>query len=251
MATDYRQGDYRVVADRLRPASAQLVGWAAPAAGDLVVDVGAGSGNLARLCAARGARAVAVDRVREQLLLGAGEGPGVDWLTGDARALPLRDRVADAALSVFALIYAEQPDLAVAELGRVTRPGGLIGLTAWPADGYQQAFTQLLVEYADVPPAHDHLAVWGGVGRIRQMLSPVADDVEVRTGELVGRWASVDAWWREREQTPPIAGPRSRLDAEEYDELGRRMREIAGEFGEQGEDFVLRDTYLLALGRRR
>lgn len=44
MAVDYRQGDYRVVAERLRPASAQLVEWCAPAAGGLVVDVGAGSG---------------------------------------------------------------------------------------------------------------------------------------------------------------------------------------------------------------
>lgn len=251
MGVDYRQGDYRVVADRLRPASAELVAWAAPRPGGLVVDVGAGTGNLARLCAARGARAVAVDQVREQLLLGAAEGgDGIAWVVGDAHALPLRDRVADATLSVFGAIYAERPQQAVAELGRVTRPGGSVGLTAWPDEGYQQAFSLLLQEvFGEV--TRDHLAVWGASDRLAGLLSAAADDVEVRTAELVDRFPSVDAWWRTREFSPPLAAARQRLDAADYAELGRRFRAVVEERGEHGDGVVVRERYLLALGRAR
>lgn len=77
---DYRKGDYRAVADRLRPAAELVVEWCAPQPGHLVVDVAAGSGNVARLCAARAARVVAVDRVREQLLLGRQDADPISWV---------------------------------------------------------------------------------------------------------------------------------------------------------------------------
>ena len=254
MVTDYRQGDYRIVAERLRPAAALLVTLAAPRAGDLVVDVAAGSGNVARLCTARGARALAVDRVPEQLALGRTDGPddAISWVAGDARAMPVASGVADAALSTFGLIYAEQPDVAVAETARICRSGGTIGLTAWPADGHQQAFTTLLLEATGDRPPHDHLAVWGTAERIADRFAPVADGVRVVSGELLVRASSVDDWWHAREATPPIASARARLDDDAYDELARGMRSLAREVGEQDQDgFLLRDGYLAAVATVR
>lgn len=252
MATDYRQGDYRVVAERLRPAAEQLVEVAEVERGDLVVDVAAGSGNVAWLCVERGASAVAVDRVHEQLLLGQREGSGISWVTGDAHALPLRDGVADVALSTFGLIYADRPEVAVDEIARVCRRGGTIGLTAWPSDGYQQAFTSLLQEFSDERPAHDHLAVWGTSKAVHRQLSRVADDIRITRGDLFARHASVEEWWRVRESTPPVAGARARLDDAGYAELGRRMRELGTRLSDSdGDGFVLRDSYLLAVARTR
>jgi SAM-dependent methyltransferase len=253
-SVDYRQGDYRAVADRLRPAAEQLVGWCSPGAGDLVVDVAAGSGNVARLCADRGADVVAVDLVVEQLLLGREPGDGVGWVAGDAHALPVRDGVAAAALSTFGVIYAGRPDDAVRELARVCAPGGRIGLTAWPAGGYQEAAaTALRDALGQDAGGHDHIAVWGTADRVAARLAAVADDVDVRTGELVATFPSVDAWWSSRSATTPsIVSARQHLDDAAFDALGRRHREIARECGDQdGDGFVLRDAYLVALARVR
>lgn len=252
MATDYSQGDYRVVAKRLLPAAQELVTRCAPGSGDLVVDVAAGTGNVARLCAARGARVIATDLSPAQLRLGrSDDDPHVSWVAADAHALPLRTGTADAALSTFGLVYAEQPGVAVAEVARVCRPGVALGLTAWRADGYQKASAMLLREALSLQVTHDFLVVWGDEDAIRQQLAPVADDVEVDTADLVDRYDSVDAWWQARQASPPMANARSQLDDAAYDELGRRMRELAQEFAEPGEGIVLRDQYLVAVGRVR
>ena len=252
MATDYSLGDYRVVAKRLLPAAQELVDRCAPGSGDLVVDVAAGTGNVARLCAERGATVLATDLSPDQLRLGrTGDDAGLSWVAADEHELPLRSGVADAALSTFGLIYAEQPGIAVAEMARVCRPGAVLGLTAWRADGYQKAFATLLRETLSMQVTHDFLVVWGDEDAIAQQLAPVADDVEVSAGELVDRFASVDAWWQAREASPPMANARSQLDDDGYAELGRRMRGLAQEFGEHGEEFVLHDQYLVAVARVR
>jgi SAM-dependent methyltransferase len=247
---DYREGDYREVADRLRPAAEQLVTWCAPVPYSLVVDVAAGTGNVSKLCTAYGAEAVAVDVVVEQLALGREVGDSISWVAGDATALPLRDGVAAAALSTFGVIYAARPDDAVRELARVVVPNGRIGLTAWPEGGYQQAASDLLRSGADGP---DHIAVWGTAARITEHLGAVADEIEVRTGELTATFASVDAWWESRSTTTPsIVSARRGLDDDAFDELGRRYRELAREFGTTTDDrFVLSDSYLVALARVR
>lgn len=104
---------------------------------------------------------------------------------------------------------------------RITRPGGTIGLTAWPAHGYQRAFAHLLRPTGQ-QPAHDSLVVSGDEDALRRQLEPVADEVRARTTELVDRFDSLDDRWRIREVSPPMANARSR-PPDAYDELARQQ----------------------------
>ena len=250
---DYRLGDYRAVADRLRPAAEVLVGWCAPQPGHLVVDVAAGSGNVARLCTARGARAVAVDRVQEQLLLGRQSDEAISWVVGDALALPLAGDVADAALSTFGLIFAHHPDQALRELTRVCRRGGVVGVTAWPDAGFQHAARQAFQEVGGLAfGGHDHLAAWGTPERLAQRLGAVADDVEIRTGTLQATFPSLGAWWRSRATTPPVMTARERLEDDWFAELARRLQEAGRQFGTENEHgFALDEAFLVGRARVR
>lgn len=219
---DYRKGNYRAVADRLRPAAELLADWCAPQPGHLVVDVAAGSGNVAQLCASRSARVVAVDRVREQLLLGRQDDDAIYWVVGDALDLPLADDVADAALSTFGVIFANPPDQAVRELTRVCRSRGVVGVTAWPDAGFQHAARQAFQEVgAFASGGHDHLAAWGTPERLAQRLGPVADEVEVCTGTLHATFPTLGDWWRSRATTPPVMTARECLDDAGFAELAR------------------------------
>ena len=129
----YEAGDYSALSAVLEPAAAALVDDVGVCAGDDVLDVAAGDGNLAIAAARRGARVVAVDlspvQVRRGRERSARERVDVQWCVGDAERLPLDHRRFDRVLSVFGVVAAPHPELAVAELFRVCRAGGVVALT--------------------------------------------------------------------------------------------------------------------------
>lgn len=107
--------------------------------GQRVLDVGAGTGNTALSAARRGARPVALDPMPPVLAL-AHERARADRLrlrlvTGSAEMLPFRDHSFDATLSTFGVMFAYDADAAVAELVRVTREGGRLGIASWTPGG--------------------------------------------------------------------------------------------------------------------
>jgi SAM-dependent methyltransferase len=251
---DYTKGDYRTVAERLLPAARRLVERCAPEAGQLVVDVAAGSGNVARLCRARGAHAVAVDLEVEQLRLGREAGDAIGWVVGDAGALPLRDGVASQVLSTFGLIFATDPSRAVEQAARVCRSGGVLGLATWSDQHLQRAQYDVMSSVLpDLRGGHDPLATWGSETAVVERLRPVADDVTVERGLLTRTYASVDAWWEDRSRTaPPVVTARQHLSDEEFAELGERLRSAVRPFARPVDGGLeLDDAYLLTVARVR
>lgn len=93
-----------------------------------IADVGAGTGKLTRtLLAAPGAEVVAVDPDPAMLEALRAATPGVPALVGTAEELPLPDASIDAVVLGQAWHWVE-PVAASAEIGRVVRPGGVLGL---------------------------------------------------------------------------------------------------------------------------
>jgi demethylmenaquinone methyltransferase / 2-methoxy-6-polyprenyl-1,4-benzoquinol methylase len=94
--------------------------------GELVLDLAAGTGTSSRTFTTAGARCVACDFSLGMLRVGAGRetDPGVRFVAGDALDLPFADAAFDAVTISFGLRNVADPDAALAELLRVTRPGG-------------------------------------------------------------------------------------------------------------------------------
>jgi SAM-dependent methyltransferase len=119
------------------------------------VDVGAGSGRWASLCAARGASAIAVDFCHEMLLRSAA--PAIE---ADARRLPLPNSWADLVICAFALGYAFET---FAELRRIVRPGGMVLVSDVHPDALRRGWTRTfrhnggLIEVAHRPYSLDDL----------------------------------------------------------------------------------------------
>jgi demethylmenaquinone methyltransferase / 2-methoxy-6-polyprenyl-1,4-benzoquinol methylase len=91
---------------------------------DRVLDVGAGTGVSTAEFAAAGAYAVGADLSLGMLAAGRRHRPDLPLLAGDALRLPFRDASFDAVTISFALRNVVEPGAALAELLRVTRPGG-------------------------------------------------------------------------------------------------------------------------------
>ncbi len=112
--------------------------------GALVVDVASGTGDLAALASARGARVVAVDLAFGMLSAAGPPGGAILRVQGDAEGLPLRDRCADVVTCGFALRNFANLDAVFRECARVLVPGGRaafvefdeprVGLLRWGHD---------------------------------------------------------------------------------------------------------------------
>ena len=124
---DWSIGCYERTAAQLLPAAEAVVARAAPLAGELVVDVGCGTGNAALLAAARGARVIGVDPAARLLEVARAEAAAREleatFVAGEAAAIPLPEASADAVVSVFGVIFAPDAAAAAAELTRVSRDG--------------------------------------------------------------------------------------------------------------------------------
>jgi ubiquinone/menaquinone biosynthesis C-methylase UbiE len=97
---------------------------AQPKAGESALDVGTGTGHFACDLAARGLRVTGYDSSEAMLQVARAKGPGVRWQRGEVESLPFADGSFDLVLSVTTLEFVRDRDLALAEMYRVTAPGG-------------------------------------------------------------------------------------------------------------------------------
>ncbi|MFN2462807.1 MAG: class I SAM-dependent methyltransferase [Candidatus Dormibacteria bacterium] len=139
MQIDWSVGQYETTAAQLLPAARSVVDRAALAPGERVVDVGCGTGNAALLAAAQGAHVTGIDPAARLLEVARQQAAEREldarFVQGEAAAIPMEDASADVSLSVFGVIFAPDAVAAVAEMARVTTPGGRIVLSAWIPEG--------------------------------------------------------------------------------------------------------------------
>ena len=108
---------------------AKVLRFVAPSGDERVLDSGSGAGALAFALAPHVREVVAVDLVPELLEQGRRRGdrfPNVEFVEGDATRLPFELGSFDLACSLRTLHHIARPELAVAELARVTRLGGRV-----------------------------------------------------------------------------------------------------------------------------
>ena len=126
-------------------AAAHLVAFAEIKPGETVLDVGTGTGVVAITAARAGAAVTGLD-LTPALLDVARENARIanlaltQWFEGDAERLPFHDGQFDVVLSQFGHMFAPRPDIAVAEMRRVLKPGGRIAFATWPPEHFVGRF---------------------------------------------------------------------------------------------------------------
>jgi len=158
------------------PVAGHLVHFAGVRAGDAVLDVGCGTGVVAITAARAGARAAGLDLTPELLEHARANqaiaGCEVDWTEGDAEALPYPDSTFDVVLSQFGHIFAPRPDVALAEMRRVLKPGGRIAFASWPPEHFVGRFFAMVARYSPPPPeGAAPPPLWGVVPVVTERLS--------------------------------------------------------------------------------
>lgn len=181
----YESGEYFAMADALAPAATALVDRAAPAVGDRVLDVGAGDGSVARAASRRGALVCASDLSPVQAARGRARTPQAQWVAADAGHLPYPDDTFDLTLSSFGAIWAPDPQATSAELFRVTRPGGTVAVTTWPATSYQSELVAAVARAVGPDLLADRLLGWEQERTARGWFARHGDEVDYRLNAFV------------------------------------------------------------------
>ncbi len=187
-------GDYAVIGTTL-----QIVGESLAEACDLktderVLDVAAGNGNATLAAARRGCLVTSTDFVGSLLERGAerarAERLEVAFQVADAEALPFADASFDAALSTFGVMFAPDHAKAAAELARVVRPGGRIGLANWTPDSLIGRMFKVLGRYVPPPAGVAAPSLWGTEAHLRALFGDAAAALQVTPRVFAFRYRS-------------------------------------------------------------
>jgi ubiquinone/menaquinone biosynthesis C-methylase UbiE len=230
-------GDYAVTARRFEGVAAELVAGCGLGPGQRALDLAAGTGNVALAIAASGASPEACDLTPELVAAGRerckelGEWE-IPWIVADAEELPFGDGRFDAVLSVFGLVFAPRPQVAIAEAFRVTRSGGTVGLTSWTPGSADARLLELAGKYLPAPehlPPPPHL--WGDEATARERLAPHAAEARFELGIVSYSWPSTAAAREEAEESKNfVVAARAMLSQERYmamvDDLEDLMRSL-------------------------
>ena len=190
-------GDYAVIGTTLQITSETLCEAIDIAAGERVLDVAAGNGNAALAAARRGAEVTASDYVSALLddakARAAAEGLAMEFEAADAEALPWANASYDVALSTFGVMFAPNHQQAAAELARVCRPGGRIGVTAWTPDSFIGRMFKIVGSFVPPPAGVASPLLWGSEEHVRDLLgAEAAVGVERHTFQF--RYRSARHW---------------------------------------------------------
>jgi ubiquinone/menaquinone biosynthesis C-methylase UbiE len=249
-------GDYRVIAEMTLPASQALVDACAISAGQEVLDVAAGNGNLALLAAREGAAVVASDLTPAMVELGSertsSEGYDVEWVVADVEELPFEDGRFDCSASVFGAMFAPRPEVAAAEMFRVVRPGGTVGLAAWTQTGFQGRVFALGSKY--VPPAADvpDATLWGVEDTVLERLEGLASSIQFERRTIRHEWDSPEGFFEFSRNAGPSLARAQSLSEEQRKAMGRELLAVIDELNQADDGRVVIDNeYLITVARKR
>ncbi len=255
-------GDYhRFATETVWELGPRLVRAAGITAGQRVLDVACGTGNVAIRAAEAGARVIASDLTPEHFEAGRREartrGVELEWVEADAEDLPFADGEFDCVTSSLGAIFAPDHRRVADELHRVCRPGGTIGMLNFTPEGLAGDFFGTLAPYAPPPPpgALSPL-LWGSEEHVRMLFGDRVVSLEMTRDTYVEQAASPRGYVDLFTQTfgpvvairSALAGEPARAAAFERDFLEFAERANAGDPAGPAQ---YRYEYLLVIARTR
>lgn len=165
--------------------------------GERVLDVACGSGNTTLAAARRTwGGTVGIDYVPSLLEHGkqraAAEGLEIEWVEGDAEQLPFDDASFDVVLTTFGAMFAPNQPGAAAELLRVCRPGGRIGMANWTPEGFVGQMFATTVKHSPPPFRLDPPVLWGTEDRVRELFGDGVSRLDFDREQSKLRFLSID-----------------------------------------------------------
>ena len=252
----WNSGDYATVADRyVVPLGKAALEHAGRIEGLDVLDIATGSGLVAIPAAEAGARVTGLDLASELLDVAAERsaeaGVDVDWVEGDAEALPFEDESFDVVLSTVGVQFAPRHEVVAAEIARVLRPGGRVVLCSWTPRGYIGQFLKTVGPRMPKPPASaSPPPLWGDDEHVSDLFAQHGVQFEFGTGEAPFTYGSAAGFVEFMSEVyGPLLKARERLTPEgTWEELRSDLVALSDRFNRATDGFDAPSEFLIASG---
>jgi len=194
----WSSGDYAIVGTTLQIVGEALCEALDLRAGQKVLDVAAGNGNVTLAAARRWCEVVSTDYVPALLERGreraVAERLAIEFRQADAEALPFVDASFDVVVSTFGVMFTPNQDKAATELLRVCKPGGKIGLANWTPEGFIGQLFKTIGKHMPPPAGVKSPALWGTGARITEFFGTQASSIQLEQRDFVFRYRSAQHW---------------------------------------------------------
>lgn len=253
----WASGDYAIIGTTLQIVGEELAESMDLRAGQKVLDVAAGNGNATLAAARRWCDVTCTDYV--ETLLGRArkradaEGLKVRFEVADAENLPFADGSFDAVVSTFGGMFSPDQDRTAAQMLRVTRSGGKIGLANWTPEGFIGQLFRTIGKYLPPPAGVKSPAVWGTRSFIEETFGTAASAITTQPRHFVFRYRSaghfLDIF---RKYYGPVLKAFEALDGAGKSALAGDIIELLGRLNASDDDtLVVPSEYLEVLITRR
>jgi len=252
----WSSGDYAIVGTTLQIVGEDLCETLDLRPGSKVLDVAAGNGNATLAAARRWCDVTSTDYVRALLNNGrdraAAERLKVDFREADAENLPFADKSYDVVMSTFGVMFTADQDKAAAEMLRVCRSGGKIGMANWTPDGFIGQLFKTLGKHVTPPAGVKSPALWGTRARLDEMFGK-GGEIDAQPRVFVFRYRSPEHWL---EVFKTFYGPMLKafaaLDAAKQDALRNDLLALVRQFNRANDGtMAVRSEYLEVVITRR
>ncbi|HEY2396445.1 MAG TPA: class I SAM-dependent methyltransferase [Rudaea sp.] len=250
-------GDYAVVGTTLQSVGENLCEALDLRSGSRVLDVAAGNGNATLAAARRWCDVTSTDYVAALLDAGRAradaEGHTIAFQQADAENLPFADASYDVVLSTFGVMFTPNQEKAAAELARVCRPGGVIGLANWTPGSFIGQVFKTIGKFVPPAPGVKSPTLWGTRARIAELFGDSAKGITTITRTFNFRYCSPAHWIDVfRSYYGPINKTFAMLDAWKQADFTRDLMELLVD-GNRADDgtLVLPSEYLEVVVTRR
>ncbi|MEX3972403.1 class I SAM-dependent methyltransferase [Paraburkholderia caribensis] len=187
-------GNYAVVGTTLQIVGENLCEALDMRAGSRVLDVAAGNGNATLAAARRYCDVTSTDYVASLLDAGRAraqaEGLAVQFQEADAEALPFADASFDIVMSTFGVMFTPDQQKAAAELARVCKPGGRIGLANWTPESFIGQLFKTIGKYIPPPAGVKSPALWGTKAHLEALFGADARTIIAASRDFTFRYRS-------------------------------------------------------------
>ena len=238
--TAWSAGDYAVVGTTLQIVGESLCEALDLRAGQKVLDVAAGNGNATLAAARRWCDVISTDYVPTLLERGraraGAEGLAVQFREADAENLPFENEAFDVVVSTFGVMFTPNQEKAAAELVRVCKAGGKIGLANWTPGSLIGELFKLIGRYVPPPPGLKSPALWGTEERLRELFGSAIGSMQCERKHFVFRYRSAEHWLETfRTYYGPMQKAFGALDVGKQDALACDLVQLAGNFNRAGD----------------